>query len=297
MVARLLGTVTVTPGSDPSCPSGASCTSLDVSCPGVAQRLGAVVASRPAQGPPRGLVVLFSGELGTGWWASSGTGADLLDLLAENHLATVQVRWTAGWLASAVGEQAGPAALACRPATVIQWVHDQIYGPLGVISPGAGSCGFCVTGNSGGASAVAYATTQYPVVGVDAVLPTSGPPHAAMVQGCLRRAGEEAYWYTESAARTIDLSYGYADGGPCAAHLASFAERWEADEVDTPGRELARGFRSHVIVGGLDTTHAPEHAAAYAQRIGATVEHAANMDHTIQQSVDGLKALRAALLA
>lgn len=52
-----------------------------------------------------------------------------------------------------------------------------------------------------------------------------------------------------------------------------------------------------MIVGDLDTTNAPEHAAAYAQRIGATIEHVANMDHTIQQSIDGLKALRAALLA
>ncbi|MGH9275042.1 MAG: hypothetical protein ACRDZU_10380, partial [Acidimicrobiales bacterium] len=294
--ARVLGAVTVTAGSDPSCPSGSSCTSVDVSCPGVAQRLGAVVASRPAQGQPRGLVVLFSGELGTGWWATSGAGAELLDRLAEDHLATVQVRWTAGWLTSAVGEQAGPAALACRPATVIQWVHDHIYGPLGVSSRGAGSCGFCVTGNSGGASAVAYAASEYPVVGIDAVLLTSGPPHAAMVQGCLRRGGEEAYWYSESAARIVDQSYGYTDGGPCETHLASFAPRWEADEADTASRALATAPRSHVVVGDLDTTHAPEHAAAYARRIGATIEHVANMDHTIQQSIDGLKALRAALL-
>ena len=266
-----------------------------VSCDGVDQPAKAVVAARSAVSSPRGLVVLLSGELGTDWWASGGLSVDLLAQLAQDHLATVQVRWTDGWLMAATGEQAGPASLACRPATLIQWIHDVQYAPLGVSGSRFGSCGFCVTGNSGGASAALYAATLYPVVGIDAVVASSGPPHAALARGCLREAGDEPYWYEDSAALIVDRSYGFPDGGPCRAHDSSFAGVWERDQVDSRSAHSAAAERVHVILGLLDTTSAPTHADAYLQWSNDSSEQVPGMGHTIQQSADGLKALRDAL--
>ena len=295
--ARTLGSVSVNGPDGSPCPGASTCTSLTVRCAGSADAADAVIAQRPALGAPLGMVVLLSGELGTDWWTSGGPGAELLTQLAGDHLATVQVRWTNGWLTAATGEPAGPASLACRPATILQWIHDALYAPLdisGDISGGV-SCGFCVTGNSGGASAAIYATSLYPLRGVDAVIASSGPTLSALADGCLHAAGREDLWYEDSAALTVDRSYGFPDGGPCLAHDGAFALAWDRDQVDATTAGPVAADRVLVILGLRDQTSAPAHATAYLAWSGAPVERIADMEHTIQLSPAGLRALRAAL--
>jgi large subunit ribosomal protein L36 len=110
-------------------------------------------------------------------------------------LTVVQLRWAHAWWRSfeEPGTGEGTALLACRSATVIDWVHDQVYAPMGV-NPRAGRCGYCLTGNSAGASQISYALSHYgSEATLDAVVPTNGPPHAGQPKGCLRQDGEEAH--------------------------------------------------------------------------------------------------------
>jgi hypothetical protein len=188
---------------------------------------------------------------------------------------------------------------------VFKWVHDNQFAPLGLAQQAVGSCGFCISGNSGGASQVAYALSFYGLDSIlDAVIPTSGPPHAAQAKGCLRRSGEEAYWYDGGASDTIDSSYGFAAGqGPCSRHDASFASRWDAESADTGGNDFFYPrTRVVVILGAQDASSAPPHARDFATRLDlagtpyVTLQVVPNMAHPIQQSQDGLAALHAALL-
>ncbi|MGI9119619.1 MAG: hypothetical protein ACR2G7_05775 [Acidimicrobiales bacterium] len=302
-----LGTLKLTDDAVQSCAEGSECRSFKVDCPGVASSAPGAYRRLPHFGAARGLAVFFSGGPGTAWWGgSSASVGSFFDGLRADGIDVVEIKWgDGGWLESSPGERVGPARLACRPATAVKWVHDNLYLPLGV-EAGPQQCGFCITGNSGGASQVAFALSDYgldPIV--DGAFPTSGPPHSALAKACLRRPGEEQYWYEpDEGARVIDRSYGFTDAeGPCVDHDPSWASVWQQDSVDTGGTDYGHpSTRVHVIVGASDRDprmHA--HAADYLARLqaagtDATMEVVGTMGHDITESPEGLGALRAGLL-
>jgi len=220
--------------------------------------------------------MLFSGGKGEMWWGESQRDLVLLDRLLEDGFTVVQVKWNkqGSWLLSAQGEDAGTAHVACRSATVVQWVHDNIYVPLG-LDPEPLACGFCLAGSSGGASQVSYAMAYYGLDSiVDAVVPISGPPHADQAAGCLHRQGQEDAWYAEAVGfSNIDGSYGFRasdTGGPCARREAAMAGRWEAESVATGGVDYDHPTtRVHLILGTHDSTGATGQGELYAARLEA----------------------------
>ena len=302
-----LGTVTTTSDTDPSCPADHSCQGIEVSCPSVSAPARGFVATAQPTSQVRGLVMLASGGPGNLWWSEvTSLGAPFVDSLRADGFVVVQLRWVDPWLASAPSEDAGPGHLACRPATVVRWVYDNQYVPLGLPAIQVGRCGFCISGNSGGSSQVAYALSFYGLDSIlDAVIPTSGPVHAAQAKGCLQNPAEQAYWYDAGFAATIDSAYGFSAGqGPCANHDPGFLPRWTAESADTGANDLFYpSTRLMVIVGGQDSSYAPAHArdfAAVAALAGSpyvTVQTVPKMGHRIQASADGLAALHDALLA
>ncbi|MGH2978690.1 MAG: hypothetical protein ACRDLQ_03515, partial [Solirubrobacterales bacterium] len=300
-----LGTLTLNSETDPNCPAGSTCQGFQVTCPGVQLQADGFLATAPATSSSRAVVVLASGGGGGGWWAGSMLPTQFIADLRADGFTVVQLRWADRWLRAASGEDAGSAHLACRPATAYSWVHDNVYVPLGIDDPHrVGRCGFCISGNSGGASQSSYALSHYGLDQIlDAVVPTSGPPHAAQAKGCLRNAGEEAYWYSASNMSTIDSSYGFVStSGPCALHDPVWVPRWDEESVDTQGSDYFHDrTRAHVILGGNDNGSSPAHARDYVARLEAegtpylTSELVPSMPHGIQASADGLAALGVAL--
>jgi hypothetical protein len=301
-----LGTVTATTDTDSTCPAETTCQGIDVSCPSVSQPARAFVATAEPTAPARGLVVLASGGPGNLWWSEvTSLGHPFMDSLRADGFVVVQLRWVDPWPQSAPGEDAGPGHLACRPATVFKSVYDNQYVPLG-LSPGVGACGFCISGNSAGASQVAYAVSFYGLASiVDAVIPTSGPVHSAIAKGCLQNPAESPYWYDVAYQSTIDSSYGFAPNtGPCVMHDPTFQQRWTDESTDTGANDLFYPrTRVAIIVGGQDTSYAPAHARDFAVALESagspyvTFLTVPSMPHRIQSSADGLSALHDALLA
>ncbi|MDP9343279.1 MAG: hypothetical protein M3Q23_14545 [Actinomycetota bacterium] len=300
-----LGTMVSSSQPPRACPGGFQCASYAVSsCPGVASSITAYLATAPATGPARGLAIFFSGDYGDTWWDGGGAlTAAMFSSLRQAGIEVVQVEWSIAWLRSARGETAGPARLACRPATVIRWIHDNLYLPLGA-SPAVGVCGFCITGNSGGASQVAYALAFYGLDGiVDGMFPSSGPVHSALAKGCAGNSSDKHYWYG-AAADIIDTSYGFISGtGPCLKRDASWNAVWLGDGIDTGGTDYVHpATRIQFIVGARDSGPSIKHAADYFSKLMASgspmVAWTAipTMGHGIGQSQDGLNALSAALL-
>jgi hypothetical protein len=302
-----LGTVTTNSSTDTTCPADHTCQGIEVSCPSVSQSAAAFVATAQPTGPVRGLVALASGGPGNLWWSEvTGLGPPFVDSLRADGFVVVQLRWVDPWLASAPGEDAGPGHLACRPATVFKWVYDNQFLPLGLPATSVGRCGFCISGNSAGASQVAYAVSFYGLASIlDAVIPTSGPVHAAVAKGCLQNPTEQAYWYDAAYRSTIDSSYGFPSGqGPCATQDATFLPRWTAESTDTGANDLFYPTtRVALIVGGQDPSYAPAHARDFAAALAlagspyVTLQTVSSMPHRIQSSADGLSALHDALLA
>lgn len=299
-----LGTVALG-GKVRRCP-GDSCLVLEIDCPGVQEPLRATVSRTPASGEPMGLVMLFGGGPGRQWY--SGQGSDpqgAISRLRSKGFEIVEVRWGGqGWLRAAAGEKAGPAKLACRPATVIKWVHDTWYKSLGT-TPAPGVCGFCLTGNSGGASQISYALTHYGLAEiVDAAIPTSGPPHAQLTEGCLPSAGDEALAFPGSARLVIDGSYGASSrDGPCADPDPGFEPLFDRDSIETDGSDYAYPTtRVHFIVSPGDETVAvrAQDLADKLRQSGSpwvSLQEVEGMGHDIQGSPAGMEALVAAIVA
>lgn len=291
------------------CPDGSewTCTGFEVACPDVAAVAGGELAVAGSTSAVRGMVVLFSGGEGTGWWSLGSTLTDAFtDDLRARGFEVVQVRWEQpGWWTASAGELAGPQRLACRPATVVHHLHATRYAALGVDGGATGRCGFCVTGNSGGASQVSYLLSHYGQETIlDAVVPTSGPPHAALARGCLREPGDGAYWFSGAASRRIDVSYGFlSGGGPCEQHDAVFEERWDSDSVDTGALDLVHPqTRVHFVFGAQDPSEAKPHGQDYLERLQQAgsplidVTEVASMAHRVQDDSAGLDALTDALV-
>jgi hypothetical protein len=292
-----VGTVTLTSSS-------ATSDRFTVTCSGARTPLAGTLLIQAPASPRHGLVMFFSGGYGTTAWATNSPSKAWLTGLASAGYEVVQVEWAApGWEPAANGEDAGQAHVACRPATIIRWVYDHLYVPLAVPRPGLGVCGFCVTGNSGGASQVSYALAYYGLGSIfNGVFPTSGPPHAALAKGCLSQAG---YEYGPLALGIIDSSNGYfGSTGPCTRHDSSFTARWNQESVDTNGSSYSYpSTRVHFIFGALDAQSAKTHADDYISRLTrsgspmVSQETVSGMAHEVAAATSGMAALLKAIEA
>jgi hypothetical protein len=268
-----------------------------VSCPDVQQAARGTLVVLPAD-QPHGMVMILLGGLGTGF---EGVNRRFVGTLQGDGMDVVILSWDDTWLQSAPGESVGPKRLACRSATAIAWAHDNLYTPLNVAAPDTGGCGFCLHGNSAGASQIAYSLSFYGLGSkVNGAILSGGPPHAAIAKGCLR---EQGFAYDQIQARTIDLSYGYSNGGPCMAADSSWTKTWEKDSVDSGGVYSFPSTRVAFIFVEGDPTPGPEHGTLYLDKLEAAetpyLSHTEipGGDHTIEALPNGRAALEQAVMA
>ncbi len=285
---------------DRSCPEGATCQGFRVQCPGTGGVARGFLAIHDVAAA-RGMVVLHGGGPAARYWASTGDTWAALETLHANQLSTVQIRWVAGWTASD-GVEAGPRLLACRPATVVHWVHENLYQSM-AIDAAPGICGFCYTGNSAGAAAMAYALTFYGAdEWLDAAVLTSGPPFSDIDGACLDDAGRRSVRLDATAAARIDEQYGRDYPGPCVRGDRDWEPRWRADSLDGAGGDWSHPTRMHLILGQDDDTGAVAHARHYTEVLVAhgtdvDVDLIPGMGHTVQHSPQGTAAVAASLIA
>src|SRR5205807_557090 len=80
-----------------------------------------------------------------------------------------------GWLTGPGGTR----SLACRFPTTARWVYDHVH-------QGGATAPLCAHGESGGASAIAYALSHYGMASFFSMVePAGGPPLARIDNGCL----------------------------------------------------------------------------------------------------------------
>jgi hypothetical protein len=303
-----LGVLQIIPGQ-PSCLTGYTCSKFVVSsCSGVSADAQGVMAEADPTRSARGVVVFFSGDDGKDWWSDPSSLADqfLSRLRTRDGFVVIQVRWIDSWLKAPRGEESGSAHLACRSSTVTDWIYWNVYVPLN-FTPRPGQCGFCISGNSGGASQASYALSHYGLEGeLNGVFPTSGPPHAAEVKGCL--PGYPGYRYEAGAVTLLDYSFGFDDEhgglGPCLTQDPAFSARWTEESVDTGANDTSHPtVRIQFIIGADDVSSAVPHAGDYRDLLELdTGNHVTwtlvpDMGHSVQASVEGLRTLEKALTA
>jgi hypothetical protein len=151
---------------------------VQVSCPGLKSLNAQLRITQPAKGTQlRGTVVLGSGGTGNGFYAGTPDVQTLVTSLTGLGFRVVDRAWagTDGWTTS----EGGLKKEACRYATLLTWVHDNIH------TGGK----FVASGNSGGSAEIGYALTSWGRAAIlDLAVPTSGPPTARLDYACVNQA-------------------------------------------------------------------------------------------------------------
>ncbi len=296
---------TVSSSSTITCPKGgitrSTCYSLDVSCPYVADFTTYLKVNTPS-GTAIGTVIFGTGSGGMTLYDSTWTyGINVIQEVLAAGFATVQIAFggpfnsnatPAGWLTGPGGVR----RLACRYATVAQWVYQNIH-------HSNTSAPFCATGNSAGSAAITHSVAHYGLDSIFAFIePTSGPPLARLDYGCVGNGGSvpnscgkgsNSLSYSISDAAIIDPAYSapicaQAMGGNTAneAQLLS-------DSVDGPGAILSYPKTAvKTVFGGLDNSVAvPQGLQWLNQVISPNGPPApvcvADAEHEIPDALDG----------
>jgi hypothetical protein len=220
--------------------SGGACYQLNISCPEINDFSAYLKVNNPT-GAPAGTVLLGVGTGGSGLYddpmaGGYDHGSDVVTSLVSSGYNTVQVSFGApfdngstprGWLTG----PGGPRRLACRYATVADWVYNH----PAIINPGnthvANSAPMCATGNSGGSAVIAYAVYEY---GLDTefkmIEPTSGPVMTRLDLGC-SLPGSSTFL---NACTGIQQDMVYSTGGGSGGDAAIIDEAYQAAGASTP---------------------------------------------------------------
>ena len=181
-VADLLGTAN---SSAVSCPigliNGATCYSVTISCPNVSDFTGYVKVNYP-NGTPLGTAIFLGGGSGTLLYENNfAYGTTALNTVLKGGFTIAQVTWGNPFANQPNGWQTGPGgirAVACRYATIAQWIYTNIH-LANSMSP------FCATGNSAGGEEIGLALSHYGLGSIFAMVePTGGPPFARQDRAC-----------------------------------------------------------------------------------------------------------------
>jgi hypothetical protein len=193
----LLDAIGTASGQTITCPTGSgitiagsTCYSVALSCAGIGD-LNAYLWVNVPTVPTVGTVMLTSGGVSDGLYADPSVyvyGIDVVSgLLAQGYI-TVQTSF--GGLFTTTqpnGWQTGPGGIrrvACRYATLAQWVHDNVS-----LTPAGAP--LCATGNSAGSILISYALAHYGETSIFTMVePTSGSPISRLDYSCECNKGE-----------------------------------------------------------------------------------------------------------
>ena len=297
-----LGTVNTT-----KCIGGGAwtCYNATVSSPDVIELRGgklAILAIRRTTAPViHGTVLAIGGHAGTDWWDG---GAQLARQWEDRMIASgydiVQFKYLGwGWPNPIEGNKQGFLRLACRPATIIKWVHDNWHR----------SGTFMVIGSSQGSAALGYSMAMYGVHQfVDRAVYISGPPMTKLVTACLSTDNRQLAHPSES--WLVDEPDGYLNSyGPCTLRTDTADNRnwWTHNSVETADDTILAGgvtrgvyrypnTKVSFILGGRDSYRIRYHAFKLVRVFNANrqpldVRIIPTMGHPIMQSQEGLDAL------
>jgi hypothetical protein len=224
-----------------------------------------------------GTIIFITGGGGEPFYDEQFTyGTEIINAVVTAGFTAVQLvfdnKIKSGWLTGPASDGNGPISLACLPATSMQWVYTNML---------ASGTPLCATGNSSGASAIAYALAQYGLGSIFSMVePTSGPEFARLDYGCLPASNQRTYFCAPCGSGEQSDSYGLtnAEGivdpaytgivngmptGPCSEGIGGStknASLFHHDSIlsDTfPPRLSYPTTDIHLVFGDLDTSGGP----------------------------------------
>lgn len=301
------GVVLVTGAVPDGCPVGYDCSAFTAHCAapdaGVAPLSGRFAVGAPI-GEQRATVMVFTGRLGTAFWAGTPERRALLDGLRAEGFETIEVAWDEAW---ANGTQ-GYAAVSCRPASVVAWGADRWAAGGAAVPSVPGVCGFCVAGTSAGASAVAFPLGFHGLASrVDAAVAMSGPAMADLQAGCRSFGTAVSFLPANRSTGRAQVDSAWDDGanvaGPCESQrrAGGFVSAWDGNSLAVAGEHHLPTTRVHFLWGSKDPTGAVGQGMLYLSALAAAGTPMLDYDcigagHDVGTTPTGLARFREALM-
>jgi hypothetical protein len=273
--------------------AGGTCYKLVVSCPGVADISSVLKVNYPGA-PSRGTIIFGAGGNGVGYYDQMFTyGETAVNSVLSAGFTTAQINFNglpAGWMTG----PGGPRKLACRYATVAQWVYNHIR--KSSAEP------LCATGNSGGSAAIAYSLAHYGRGSIFSMVElTSGPPQSRMDYGCIcdQRAAPTSCgngalkqcYGVKTAQMAIDQAYA---NNTCSSAVTSHdrtnASVFLHDSINSADATVSYPTTDvHIVFGGLDKSSAVPLGQYFANKMTTKhdVECVADAPHSLPDVLDG----------
>jgi len=296
-------------GSTTSCPTsqvgiGGTCYKVTVTCPDV-DPINPLVKVTSPSGTSKGTVVMMVGGGADALYEDPAIftyGSVTVNTLVQAGFTTAQIAFEtppAGFLTG----PGGPRKLACRPATLSQWIHDNVAPP---------STAFCGTGNSGGSGALAYALGHYNLSQTfDMVELTSGPVFSRIDHGCECNqapltsscSGSVTECYGTNAQMFIDPAYTNSDCSNAeTTHDTANSTLWLNDSLLSSDATLSFPHTTvHFVFGGQDNGSGVAQGLDWMPLITAkgavTAACVADAPHPIPNVLDGAQQIANDLIA
>jgi hypothetical protein len=268
--------------------TGGTCYQIQTSCDGVADFTAYLKVNTPA-GTPTGTVIFGTDGGGSSLYDNSSPdffsgaangGLSVVQGVLDLGFTTVQVSFGSpfssatpnGWLTGPGGVR----RLACRYATVADWVYNNIHN-ANAAAP------MCATGNNGGAGAIAYALNEYGLDPHFAMVDASGGPTMSRLdEACVQPSACQTgtFQCNSDPEQTLGLCYSTAESpiiDPAYAQpqLCTNAVRggtppagllFSDSILGVPARSFPKTY-VNLLMGGSDTTSAVEQSILWGQEI------------------------------
>jgi hypothetical protein len=244
--------------ADPDTCEGSKCFYFTTTSKLVAEPKGGIIRIDEPSENVLGTLLIYSGGLGNWFVGSRGLGGKLITEMRNIGYRIVQIKWDEGWFIGSPGDNEGFQKLAVHPATVTQYIYDELAEKE---KP------FVLFGGSGGAAQIAYMLSFY---GTDKIASSAvafgGFWMGRLDIGCFDNDSLNSFMhYSERARVVIDLSFGFdpETKGPCELCDTTFMERYRNSSVSVGGNYYYPNTQVFLIYGGNDRVGALNQGLTY----------------------------------
>ena len=210
------------------------------------------------EGETIGTIVTYSGGLGT-YYKKAFNEESL-----KKGYRVIQIKWNEGWFKASKEEQEGFRKLAVHPASITQYIYDNL---VEKDKP------FILYGYSGGAAQIAYMLSFYGIDNItDKAIIFAGFWMGRLDIGCFDTDPLNSQLnYSEKARTAIDQSLGFNknEKGPCALRDSTFTDIYKNSSISYGGNYYYPNTDVYLVYGGNDQVGALNQGLTYYEQLAS----------------------------
>ena len=216
------------------------------------------------EGETIGTIAMYTGGLGTFFYSENEQGNAIIEESLKKGYRVIQIKWNEGWFKGSEEKREGFRKLAVHPASITQYVFDNL---VEKDKP------FILFGGSGGAAQIAYMLSFYGIDTItDKAIVFSGFWMGRLDIGCFdAKPLNSRLHYSERARTSIDQSLGFNQEtkGPCELYDTSYNDMYKNSSISYGGNYFYPSTKVYLIYGGNDEVGALNQGLTYYEQLSS----------------------------